>query len=118
MRFLVDVNAASRSLLAYLRSEDHDVVSAFDTDRQQSDESLLQRALSEERILITHDTDSGELVFARGHDHGPIVRMTELGAGEQVAAIDELLRTYTNELFGRVILTVTRGRIRIRRHDV
>jgi predicted nuclease of predicted toxin-antitoxin system len=68
-------------------------------------------------VLLTEDKDYGELMFVQDREHGAIVRLVELSVDEQVRAIGELLTQYPDELAGRVIVTVTRGRIRIRRRD-
>jgi predicted nuclease of predicted toxin-antitoxin system len=64
---------------------------------------------------VTEDKDFGELVFVRRLPHGPIVRLVELTVDEQVNGMAELLEHHAAELTGPVIVTVTRGRIRIRR---
>jgi len=68
-------------------------------------------------VLITEDKDFGELVFVQTRPHGPLVRVVELSVDEQVRAVGELLDQHLHELTGRVIVTVTRGRVRIRRRD-
>ncbi len=115
MKFLLDVCVSSRSLQAFLVGKGHDVVSAVTIDPKASDERLLALAFQEDRVLLTEDRDFGELVFVRKLPHGPIVRLVELSVDEQIAGMGELLQRHSRELQGAVILTVTRGRIRIRR---
>jgi predicted nuclease of predicted toxin-antitoxin system len=115
MKFLLDVCVSSRSLEAYLIGKGHDVLSAVAIDPKASDQQLLARALRDERVLLTEDKDFGELVFVCGSPHGPIVRLVELTVDGQVSGMAELLEHYAAELTGPAILTVTRGRIRIRR---
>jgi len=93
------------------------VVSALEIDPRASDERLLEFALLDERVLITEDKGFGELVFVQGRPHGPVVRVVELSVDEQVDAIGELLKNYSHELTGSIIVTITRGRIRIRRQN-
>ncbi len=115
MKFLLDVCVSSRSLEAFLVGQGHDVVSAITIDPHASDHQLMELALREDRVLITEDKDFGELVFVRHLPHGPIVRVVELTVAEQVRAMEELLDQYSAELIGPVMVTVTRGRMRIRR---
>ena len=115
MRFLLDVCVSSRSLEAFLAGQGHDVLSAVAVDPRASDERLLALALQDERVLVTEDKDFGELVFVRKLPHGPIVRLVELTVDEQVNGMAELLERRGAELTGPAIVTVTRGRIRIRR---
>ncbi|MBX7165940.1 MAG: DUF5615 family PIN-like protein [Pirellulales bacterium] len=114
MKFLLDVCVSSRSLEAFLIGRAHDVVSARSIDPQASDQRLLDLALAEGRILITEDKDFGELVFVRHLPHGPIVRLVELTIDDQTQALAELLDRHADALTGPVIITLTRGRIRIR----
>ena len=74
-------------------------------------------ALEQGRVLVTEDKDFGELVFIHGLPHGPIIRLMDLTVDEQVDGMEELLVNPVRELSGPVIMTVTHGRIRIRRPD-
>lgn len=115
MKFLLDVCVCSRTLSAFLAGKGHDVLSALVIDPRGSDERLLALAVQDERVLITEDKDFGELVFVRRLPHGPIVRLVELTVDEQARGMADLLEHYAAELTGQVMVTVTRGRIRIRR---
>jgi predicted nuclease of predicted toxin-antitoxin system len=68
-------------------------------------------------VLVTEDKDFGELLFVHRQPHGPLVRVVELTVDEQVQAIGELLDQYADELTGPVVVTISRGRIRIRRRE-
>ena len=115
MKFLLDVCVSSRSLQAFLVGLGHDTLSALAIDPRASDEQLLAFALQDDRVLVTEDKDFGELVFVRKLPHGPIVRLVELTVNEQVRGLDELLEHHAAALIGSVVVTITRGRIRIRR---
>jgi hypothetical protein len=65
--------------------------------------------------LITEDKDFGELVFVRRLPHGPIIRLVELAVDEQVQALGEFLDRRAGELQGRVLVTISRTRVRVRR---
>jgi len=115
VRFLLDVCVSSRTLEAVLVGRGHDVLSAVAIDPRASDERLLRHAFDDDRVLLTEDKDFGELVFVRGLPHGPIVRLVELTVDEQAQGVCELLDRHSGDLTGRAIVTITRGRIRIRR---
>jgi predicted nuclease of predicted toxin-antitoxin system len=115
VKFLLDVCVSSRSLTAFLLAQGHEVLSAVDVDPHASDEQIMDLARQEDRVLITADKDFGELVFVRDRPHGPLIRVVELSVVEQVQAVTELLDRHYHELTGQVIVTITRGRIRIRR---
>jgi predicted nuclease of predicted toxin-antitoxin system len=115
MRFLLDVCVSSRSLESFLVASGHDVFSALAIDPPASDDQLLDMALKDDRLLITQDKDFGELVFVQQRPHGPVIRLVELSVPEQVDAMRELLNQHAADLVGPAIVTVSRGRVRIRR---
>lgn len=61
MKFLVD-ECCDASLVDALRKDGHDVLYAVESLRGASDDELLARAFSEQRLLLTEDKDFGELV--------------------------------------------------------
>jgi len=67
MRFLANENVPLDAVSA-LRETGHDIVWVRTDAPGSSDEDILARAVSEERVLITFDKDFGELAF---HSHLP-----------------------------------------------
>lgn len=115
MKFLLDVCSSSRLLEAFLLGRGDDVVSVFAVDPKASDEEVMNEALREGRVLITEDKDYGELLFVRRLPHGPIIRLIELAVDEQVQALGDFLDQRASELQGRVLVTISRTRVRVRR---
>jgi len=64
MHLLADENLHA-GLVAWLRSNGHDVVYAAETLGGESDEALLVRAREENRVVVTDDKDFGDLVVHR-----------------------------------------------------
>ena len=64
MKFLLDECVAKASAMR-LRMIGHDVVRVGSDIRIPNDDDILVLATSEERVLITHDQDFGELVFKK-----------------------------------------------------
>jgi predicted nuclease of predicted toxin-antitoxin system len=62
MRFLVNENIAA-TVIHELRRVGHDVLSVKESMRSERDELTLARAQAEQRIVVTHDKDFGELAF-------------------------------------------------------
>ena len=114
MKFLLDVCASSRSLRTLLTDLSHDVCSVLDVDPRASDETILNLALQEARILVTEDKDFGELIFVHRLPHPAIVRFFEMRVEEQVGAMQELLAHYSAELEAGALIVVTKGRVRLR----
>jgi predicted nuclease of predicted toxin-antitoxin system len=65
MRLLANENVSARVIQA-LRQRGHDVLSAKESMRGESDSAVLQLARREGRLVVTHDKDFGELAF-RNH---------------------------------------------------
>jgi predicted nuclease of predicted toxin-antitoxin system len=65
MRFLLNENV-SRTVIQLLRAGGHDVLSAKESMRGLADGLILTRAQAEQRIVVTHDKDFGELAFRHG----------------------------------------------------
>ena len=61
-RFLANENIPS-DFVGWLRECGHDVAHAAESNVGESDEVLLRIASDEDRIVLTFDTDFGELVF-------------------------------------------------------
>ena len=116
MRFLIDVSAASRILRETLVSWGHDVLSAVLIDPALDDVTLLAIATAERRIMITHDKDFGELVYARGLPHHGVIRFQNLSNERKISAMKELITEYPDRLLaGDAIVVITPKRTRITR---
>jgi predicted nuclease of predicted toxin-antitoxin system len=56
-----------------LRSAKHDVVAIAEVSPRAEDDDVRERAVSDERILITEDKDFGQLVYASMRRTGGVV---------------------------------------------
>ena len=65
MRLIVNENV-SGTVIRTLRERGHDVLSVKESLRGSGDAQILARAQAEERVLVTHDKDFGELAFRYG----------------------------------------------------
>jgi predicted nuclease of predicted toxin-antitoxin system len=97
-----------------LKSKGHDVVWAGDWPADPGDEEILALAYQEGRILITLDKDFGELAVVREQAHAGIIRLVVLSASQQAPTCLRVLQRYGTELQSGAIVTVERGRIRVR----
>lgn len=115
MRFLVDECAGPR-LADWLRQQQHEVFSVFDEARGVDDDTILDKAYSENWILITADKDFGEKVYREGRPHHGVifVRLDDQHAVAKIAVIKSLLENYADQLADRFVV-VTETRVRFAR---
>jgi len=62
MRVIANENVAGTAIRR-LRQNGHDVLSVKESMQGADDESILQRAETEQRLVVTHDKDFGELAY-------------------------------------------------------
>jgi predicted nuclease of predicted toxin-antitoxin system len=67
MRFLANENVTA-TVIKGLRQRGDDVLSVKESMRSEHDDVILARAQAEQRIVLTHDKDFGELAFKSGLD--------------------------------------------------
>lgn len=115
MRLLADENVPLASVRA-LRSAGHDTASIAEEAPGSPDRAVLERAVAEDRILLTFDRDFGDLVYRRGASVPPgviLLRFIPLFPEEPAQLVLEL--SERSELVFRGQFTVVdRERIRQR----
>jgi predicted nuclease of predicted toxin-antitoxin system len=72
MNFVADESCAGPVIRA-LREAGHDVLAIAEVAKGAPHEQVVERALNENRVLITEDHDFGELVYARGRASAGVV---------------------------------------------
>lgn len=97
-----------------LEAAGHDVVWAGAWDHDPGDETILEIARREGRILITLDKDFGELAIVRGLTHSGIVRLVGFRARDQGQAVSRVLTMHGEQLAAGAIATVRPGQLRLR----
>jgi predicted nuclease of predicted toxin-antitoxin system len=65
LRIIADENI-SRAVIEQLRANGHDVLSVKESMQGLTDEAILARARTEQRLVLSHDKDFGELAFRFG----------------------------------------------------
>jgi predicted nuclease of predicted toxin-antitoxin system len=114
MRFLID-RCAGMLIATWLRSQGHDVVESRELGRDPGDRALLEWAANESRILITIDTDFGQLVFQKNVPHCGLTRLPDVPAAKRVQIIEDVLVRFSAQLGEKAVVTVRGGRVRISR---
>ncbi|MCA1576791.1 MAG: hypothetical protein LC794_05435 [Acidobacteria bacterium] len=64
-------------------------------------------------MLVTIDTDFGELIYLENLSHAGLVRLPDVPARERQLIMQDLLTRYETELKDAAIITVRGDRIRI-----
>ena len=114
MRFLAD-ESCDGIVVKKLRELGYDVSYIAEIASGIEDDEILQKALDEERLLLTEDRDFCELVFRDEHPTYGIV-LIRIPAKERLRKedrIETLVNDYSQELTG-AMTTLTIANIRVR----
>lgn len=118
MKFLVD-NALSPMVAEGLRQAGHDAVHVRDYGLQMAeDEVIFKRAATENRILVSADTDFGTPLALREQNRPSIIlfrRGSDRRPGKQVALLLQNLPAIQDALEQGSIIAFEQTRVRIRR---
>lgn len=110
MKFVVD-ECAGPAVAAWLSQAGHDVVSIYDECPGADDDAILNRAHSEERIVVTADKDFGEMVFREGRPHRGVIllRFHDQSPPRHISALGELLQNHAASLPDRFVVVTDAG---------
>jgi predicted nuclease of predicted toxin-antitoxin system len=113
VRFLVD-ECAGPFLAAWLTQRGHDVFSVFASSRGADDDWILNKANTDERILVTNDKGFGEKIFrAKASHHGVVLlRLSNETPKAKVAVFERLLSSFSDRLEGAYVV-VSEKKVRI-----
>ena len=116
MRFLADMGISPQTV-AYLKSLGHDATHLHEEGLDRLPDSLiLDKAREENRVLLTHDLDFGELIAASGAELPSVVvfRLHNMRPNNVNHLLRKLLEQQKALLEQGAIVTVTDGQIRAR----
>ncbi len=115
MRWLAD-ECLPHALVEQLRSDGHDVLFIADALGGSGDEFILDLAQAENRLLLTHDSDFGDLLFRRHDLTAPGVVFLRFRAGQRELRwprLKHVIDSMGSDLYGRfVVITHSRTRWR------
>jgi len=112
MRFLVD-ECVGPAVTRWLRDQSHKVFSVYEESQGASDRDILEKAYSENWILITNDKDFGEKVYREKQPHHGVIflRLQDERSASKIGAIEKLLDGYKDQL-GNAFVVVTETQVR------
>ena len=115
MRLLVD-ECTGPGVAAWLRKQNHEVFSVFEESRGINDEDIIQKAASENWILITNDKDFGDKVYRDGRLHRGVIllRLADESSVSKIQVISRLLENYIDRLSDSFVV-VTENQVRFAR---
>lgn len=113
IKFIADVNI-EKPIVDFLSKQGYDIKWIPEFDCKIADESLLEFANKEKRILITNDKDFGDLVFLQRRVCTGIILFRVKGqqTKEKVKLIRKLLMSHQEKILKHFIV-ITRDKIRI-----
>lgn len=112
MRFLVD-ECTGPGVAKWLAEQGHDVFSAFDQSKGAADGDLLDRAVAEDRILLTNDRDFGEMIFRDDRTHRGVIflRLHDERTPNKIRVLTKVLGNHAEQLPAKFAV-VTEAQIR------
>jgi len=112
MRFLVDAHIG-KLIIAFLESRGHEVLHATSFPHATGDLDILRAAARERRVIMTSDTDFGELVYRLGEPAFGVVllRIDVATEAERLAVIERFWASIEPAIPGHFV-TVTAKRVR------
>ncbi|MFH1955125.1 MAG: DUF5615 family PIN-like protein [Pseudomonadota bacterium] len=104
---------AGRKVSDWLKSQGHDVLESSSLGPDPGDRELLEIAARQERILVTIDTDFGELVYVDRVAHWGLIRLPDVPAERRIKLLERVLSEYETQVASRAIITIRGDRVRI-----
>jgi predicted nuclease of predicted toxin-antitoxin system len=115
MRFLVD-ECTGPAVAEWLRKQNHEVYSVYESARGMDDDAIIQKAYSENWILITNDKDFGEKVYREKKPHKGVIfmRLDDERFDAKKETLRKLLERFENQLINQFVV-VTETKVRFAR---
>jgi predicted nuclease of predicted toxin-antitoxin system len=117
MKFLLDMGLA-RSTAEHLRQGGHDAVHLREQGLQRlPDQDIVDKAVREGRIILTHDLDFGRIVALSQAQQPSVVtfRLEDMRAVRVNQYLQEIITRFAGELRQGALISVSEQGIRVRR---
>ena len=114
LKFLVDMGVGTK-VESWLIANGHDVTTVRALDPRLPDQTILQIAARENRIVVTMDKDFGDMVYRDSHIHAGVLllRLEAAASHEKVRIVAGIVSQHANKLEGKFSVYKS-GRLRIR----
>ena len=116
MRFLADMGIA-QSTVVYLRVQGHDAVHLRDQGLQRLDDAtIVEKAVAEGRVILTHDLDFGRIVATSGSTVPSVItfRLQNMRPSSVNRYLADALARFATELVAGALISVNERAIRVR----
>ena len=116
MKFLADMGISPR-IVEELRQNGHEAVHLAEQGlNRMADGDILEKARRENRVLLTHDLDFGELLAASGGELPSVIvfRLKDMRSPNISRHLKSILNQQSEALDKGAILSVTEQKVRIR----
>jgi predicted nuclease of predicted toxin-antitoxin system len=116
MKFLGDMGISPKSK-EFLQALGYDAVHLLDQGLERlPDSEIMEKALTEGRIVLTHDLGFGDLLAASGERLPSVIifRLQNMKPQNVNRYLQAIISQYSNELEQGVVVSVTEARIRVR----
>ena len=70
------------------------------------DRALLELAASTGRVLVTIDTDFGELIYVHDQPHAGLIRLPDVPTEQRIALVAEVLQRHAHALEAKAVVTI------------
>jgi predicted nuclease of predicted toxin-antitoxin system len=120
MNLLLDMGLA-QSTASYLRENGHDAVHLREQGLHRlSDHGIVLKAISESRVILTHDLDFGRIIALSRNRLPSVVtfRLEDMRAANINRHLDDILIRFASDLGNGALISVTDQAIRVRRLPV
>ncbi len=113
-KFLIDVGVGKK-VEAWLVTNNYDVTTVRAIDSKLPDQTILQIAASENRIVIIMDKDFGEMVYRAKRPHSGVLllRLDAFPGDEKVRVVAKIFKDHVDKLEGKFSVYQS-GKLRIR----
>ena len=116
MKFLADMGISPKTV-TFLRDMGHDSLHLRDEHLERAEDPvILEKALNEERVLLAHDLDFGELIAASAARLPSVIifRLRDMRPHRVNEYLQRIIADHSDSLEKGVIISVTENRVRVR----